>query len=200
MSDPDLLLATRRADDDEAYAALLRAAMRQMQTLAHRMLGRFPRVARWEETDDVVQNAMLRLHRALGTVEPGDIRNVAGLVATQVRRELIDLARHHRGPTSAARHHDTAVIHTADGSHDRIAAAADVDETPDSVDAWARFHATADRLPEMERELFHLVWHLGLSQPEVAAILGESSRTIKRRWKRVKDFLRSHGDMPPLAD
>ena len=178
--------------------ALADAAMRQMQVLAHRMLGRYPVVARWEQTDDVVQNAMLRLQRALAGIEAEDLRNFAGLVATQVLRELIDLARHHRSPASDASRHESAVVlrngavvrHAVDDAVARV-------EEPAEMEAWQRFHAAADALPGPERELFEVVWHLGLTQSQAAEVLGCSLRTVKRRWTETKNRLKaSLGDGP----
>src|SRR5262249_56346137 len=66
---------------------------------ARRMLRRFPAVHRWEQTDDVLQNAQLRLLRALQAVTPDSTRAFFGLAAEQIRRELLDLARRYaRGP------------------------------------------------------------------------------------------------------
>lgn len=177
-----------------------RQAMRQMQVLAHRMLGRYPVVARWEQTDDVVQNAMLRLQRALAGIGAEDVRNFAGLVATQVRRELIDLARHHRSPASDASRHESAVVlrngvavrHTLDDAVARV-------EEPAEMEAWQRFHAAADALPEPERELFQVVWHLGLTQSQAAEVLGCSLRTVKRRWTEVKNRLKASLNDGPEA-
>jgi hypothetical protein len=59
------------------------------------MLRDFPGVHRWEETDDVLQNAQLRLNRALGAAQPPTVAELFRLAAAQVRRELIDLARHY---------------------------------------------------------------------------------------------------------
>ncbi len=41
------------------------AACERLTRLARKMLKDFGRVRRWEETDDVVQNALLRLYRTL---------------------------------------------------------------------------------------------------------------------------------------
>ena len=38
------------------------------------MLRDYPRVGRWEQTDDVLQNALLRLWRALEDVRPATAR------------------------------------------------------------------------------------------------------------------------------
>jgi RNA polymerase sigma-70 factor (ECF subfamily) len=67
----------------------------------------FARLRRWEQTDDVYQGAMLRLYQSLNRMQFESLREFFGLAATQVRRTLIDLARHHFGPEGEARHHDT---------------------------------------------------------------------------------------------
>src|SRR5262245_62555220 len=62
------------------------------------MLRGFPGVRQWEETSDVLQNVLLRLDRALQAVEVPSPRDFLRLATAQIRRELIDLARHHAGP------------------------------------------------------------------------------------------------------
>ena len=56
----------------------------------------FPRLKNWEETDDVLQNAALRLDRALGVVPVASAAEFFRLAATVIRRELLDLARHYQ--------------------------------------------------------------------------------------------------------
>ena len=69
------------------------------------MLGRFPNVRRWADTDDVLQNAQLRLLHALETVRPDSTRRFFGLAAKQIRWELIDLARHFYGAEGIGANH-----------------------------------------------------------------------------------------------
>ena len=45
----------------------------RLRQLAHRMLKNYPRLRRWEQTDDVLQNAMIRLHRSLAEVKPESV-------------------------------------------------------------------------------------------------------------------------------
>lgn len=85
--------AVRRARDE-----IIRHACDRLEKLTRRMLRHYPRLRRWEQTADVFQNALIRLHRSLETVEPESVAQFYGLAATQIRRELIDLARHHFGP------------------------------------------------------------------------------------------------------
>jgi hypothetical protein len=69
------------------------------------MLGRFPTVRRWADTGDVLQSALVRLLGALKQVDVPSTRAFFGLAAEQMRRELLDLARHFHGPHGyGARH------------------------------------------------------------------------------------------------
>ena len=53
-----------RTGDRGARDDLLRGITGRLYPLAQKMLGRFPNVRRWADTDDVLQNAQLRLLRA----------------------------------------------------------------------------------------------------------------------------------------
>lgn len=177
---------TRQAGRD----GLLSFAIEHMRGVAHRMVRGFPGVRRWDETDDVVQGAALRLARTLDCVVPVDARHVLGLIAMQVRRELVDLSRRYGGAESFARHHETNAVRI-DGeirlrSEDLID-----DDTTDlgQTGEWVRFHEAAGSLADEERELFNLVWYLGLDQEQVATTLGCSVRTVARRWDVVKRHL-----------
>jgi DNA-directed RNA polymerase specialized sigma24 family protein len=57
-----------RAGDVSARDELLARASARLTRLTRKMLRDFPGVHRWEETDDVLQNAVVRLCRALGEV------------------------------------------------------------------------------------------------------------------------------------
>ena len=52
-------------------------------------------------------------------------------------------------------------------------------ESPREVEAWTDFHDAADALPDEVREVFHLIWYVGLRQAEAASALGVSERTIR---------------------
>jgi len=154
------------------------------------MVKGFPQVRRWDETDDVVQGAAIRLTRALDSVALVDSRHLFGLIAMQVRRELVDLARRYGGVESFAFHHETNAVDNGGQPRMRSDAAVDTADTdPDSVASWSRFHEAAAALDEDERELFNLVWYLGLTQDQAASALGCSVRTVARRWDVLKRHL-----------
>lgn len=171
--------------DDQAYAELLALAASRLQKLARKMLWDFPRLRRWEQTDDVFQTAALRLHRSLSEVRPESVKEFLGLAATQIRRTLIDLARHHYGPEGQGANHETGTHLETSGKTD----------TPETLAAWAEFHEQVEQLPEPEREVFQLLWYSGITQHEAAELLGISDRTVLRRYYRARLQLRNtfHG-------
>lgn len=177
------------AGDVAAREDLIAWSSERMREIAHRMLRTFPSVRRWEETDDVVQNAALRLDRALRQTIPDDARGLVGLAATQVRRELLDLAKKHRGPESYGANHETNYQRIDGELRAKVEDAAAYADAADTLDRWTRLHGAADALPEEEREVFHMCWYLGLKQEEIAALLDCSVRTVKRRWEAAKEKL-----------
>jgi len=178
--------------DLSAREPILEACDERLRSLAHRLLGGFPAVRRWTDTDDVSQNAALRLYRALGATVPGSVRELMGLMALQIQRELLDLARQHAAPGSYAANHDTNARLGTDGLMFLVdEATAPVSHPGDPLaQRWETFHAAVESLPEDEREVFRLVWYLGLGQEDAAAALGCSSRTVRRRWKDARESIR----------
>jgi RNA polymerase sigma factor (sigma-70 family) len=182
-------LARLAVGDASAREELIAIACERMRGIAHRMLRSFPTVRRWDETDDVVQNAAMRLFRAITQITPRDPRGFIGLAAVQIRRELLDLARKHAGPESYAANHETN-MQRVDGDYlAKVDEAHAQGEPSDRLDRWTRLHEAAAGLPDDERELFHLVWYLGLNQDEASKLLGCSVRTVKRRWDSAKQLL-----------
>src|SRR6516165_2250793 len=144
-----------RGGDESARAALLDCAADRLARLARKMLRGYPGVARWEQGDDVAQNTLIRLDRALRAVTPPTARDFFRLAAAQVRRELIDLARHYQGPLGLGAHHSTQA-----GRRDSAAGASMAPAGPETtydpgrLAAWAEFHAAVAALSEADRELF----------------------------------------------
>jgi RNA polymerase sigma factor (sigma-70 family) len=193
-----------RAGDASARDELLTHACDRLVRLTRKMLRDFPGVQRWEQTDDVLQNATLRLCRALEAVQPPTPVDFFRLAASAIRRELLDLSRRFAGAHGLGANHASVAGSAADGGEMSTRAlgvvAADTTHDQDRLEAWTEFHRHADALPPGERETFDLLYYQGVSQTEAAAILDISERTIKRRWQSAR--LRLHdaleGKMPGL--
>lgn len=191
-----------QSDEEKRHAAreeLIAIAMERMSAVAHRMLRGFPQVRRWEETDDVVQNAALRMHRALSAVAPVDGTHFLGLAILQIRWELMDLARKYASPSSFAANRETNVVRLDGDCVYKVELAEDGGATDaDRAAAWTRFHEHAAALPDEERKVFDLVWYLGARQEEICRLLGASPRTVRRRWASAKQRLASQLGGEPL--
>jgi len=169
-------LATK--GDDSAWEAILLHSCERLRSLASRMMRTNHRIRRWTETDDLLQNSLIRLHRSLNEVRPESPRQFYGLATTHLRRELIDLARKHFGAEGVGANHLT------DGG-----IAADIEPTdaePESIEAWAKFHEQVEALSDTEREVVNLLWYEEMTQPEAAEVLGISLATVKRRWQSAR--------------
>jgi len=163
-----------QAGDESARNELISHSCERLKSLARKMMKPFSRLYRWEETDDVFQDAMLRLHRSLEDVKPESVAQFFALAATQIRRTLLDMARHYYGPEGP-------------GTYDHVNIAGS--DEPANPKEWVGFYEVLDTLPEEERLTVDLLWFEGLTQAEAALALGVSERTIRRRWFSARYLL-----------
>jgi RNA polymerase sigma factor (sigma-70 family) len=181
------LLNLASEGQDAAYKELINLAAERLQRLTATMLRPYPHLRRWEDTSDVFQTAAIRLYQSLSEVRPDSVRSFFGLAATQIRRTLIDLARHHFGPQGQAARHDSdpgaddggGIVENEPAKTDR----------PETLASWAEFHEAVERLADREREVFELVWYGGMSQQEIASLLGISVPTVQRRFRTARRHL-----------
>jgi RNA polymerase sigma factor (sigma-70 family) len=172
---------------EQARHELLNCACERLRRLTGQMLHYFPGVRRWEDTDDVFQNAALRLCAALKQVTPRTVNEFIRLAALQIRRELIDLARHYYGPHGHGAHHlSNEGVSQADESSIRSFGPTDSTYEPSRLAIWSEFHEHVEQLPEGEREVFDLLWYQGLTRTEAATVLGVNERTVLRRWQQAR--------------
>jgi len=187
------------AGDVTARDDLLTATCERLQKLTRKMLGSYPNLRRWEQTDDVLQNASMRLCRAMNDAAPKSPRHYFHLAAVQIRRELIDMSRHHFGPQGPGAHHLSDAggpASSAAPAHERP----DHSSRPSRLAIWGEFHRHVEALPSEEREVFDLIWYQGLSQAEAMSVLNMSERTLQRLWRsaRLKMYDACQGEVPGL--
>jgi RNA polymerase sigma factor (sigma-70 family) len=177
------LLTRIQTGDEAALNELIERATNRLRRLTHKMLGGdFERLRRWEDTDDVFQNAVLRLCRALRESQPETRGQFFQLAALQIRRELHDLARHYFGPQGSGANRVSG-IGLAEGTEP---AAEGSCHDPANLVQWTEFHDHMQKLPVDERVVADLLWYHGMPQEEVAALLEINVRTVQRRWQRIR--------------
>jgi RNA polymerase sigma-70 factor (ECF subfamily) len=181
------LLARANSGEEAAFDVLVLQATDRLRRLVRGQLRKYPHVRRWEETDDVFQAALIRLHRSLSEVRPDSLRGFYGLAATQIRRCLIDLARHYYGAHGIGANHHSVGGGVAGGeAADAVLHRAPAEHPPERLEDWTAFHEAIELLSPDVREVFELVWYGGLTQKDVAEMLGVSDRTIIRRMNMAR--------------
>jgi RNA polymerase sigma-70 factor (ECF subfamily) len=155
--------------------ALLDRSVRRLQLLCgnllHRKYRRLTLPPLNLQTDEMVGAVVERLLKAMRSVRPQTVRQFFGLVNQHMRWELNDLARRLDEQSSAVELREGLVPAPA-SSNSML--------SPDGY----RMLDAIDKLPEEEREAFDLVRIQGLTQAEVAEVLGVSAKTVQRRLNR----------------
>ena len=165
--------------DAAAKAALVRVAEDRLLILTRRMLRDYPRGREYDDTQGIFNEAYLRLHTALDEAKPGTAREFFGLAALAIRRTLLDLVRKFRGRGSVKRNRPGIL----DG---------DVGVTGPEPDRFALsedLFSAIDELPDDLKEVVMLHHFQGLSQGEIADLLGLHEDSVKRRWAKAKIVL-----------
>jgi RNA polymerase sigma-70 factor (ECF subfamily) len=166
--------------DDSARVALIQHGLDRFRRLARHMFRPYADLLSLYETDDVLQQALIRLYKTLDEIKPDDVRALFGLMARQIRWVLLDLGRKHAGKAVGLLAASSDSIEGADMELEDPAG------EPGGLLEWTHFHETIESLPEDPREMFDLLFYEGLSQAEAAEVLNVSIRTIKRRWQAAR--------------
>lgn len=181
-------LEQHHAGDQAARSELIEISMRRLRLLARRIMTDIPSVKRHEDTDDLLQNSLVRLWKCLADTNPKTPIDYFRLAACMMRRELIDLSRHHSGQRSnsvVADPTSDSIVEVA-VSPPQNSAANDDTYDPNTLSQWTEFHEYVERLPEEDRALFDLLWYQGLTMAEASDLLSIPLRTLGRRWKTVR--------------
>ena len=183
-----------RAGDESARQELIQCACGRLERLTRKMLRSWQRVHRWEETGDVMQNALLRLYRSLAETKPARVVDFFRLAALHIRRELHDLAKHYYGPRGIGSQpcHRRMESHAGDESADSMGlGTVRGRRRPGEPGRLGRVPCPGRTVcPKKNATVFDLLWYQELSQAEAAELLGVSERTVKRRWASAR--LRLH--------
>jgi RNA polymerase sigma-70 factor (ECF subfamily) len=133
----------------------------------------------------LVHEAWGRLAGRIGAV---DVVHFKALVATTMRRVLVDHARRKRGP-----------VHGGDVPHVSLTAIGDLgDDQPTGIDVLALDEAL-ERLASVHAEparVVELRFFAGLTHPEIATALATSLSTVEDRWRFARAWLRRALDAP----
>lgn len=164
------------------------ASLERRKRLASQMLSRTDRLRRMVESDDLVQETVLRLRETLENQRPASEEDFWKLANALTYRALSDFARKQFGPLG----HGANTVNLPDSKSGEVVLARAADEHPSprseagAAEAWQGFFQAVEALPEQERAVFDLLWLERLEQKDAAARLNVSDRTVRARWNRVR--------------
>lgn len=170
-------LTRHRAGLAPSHNELFELCEAQLHRLARARLRTFPRVRGCLETADVLNEVLLRLHRALDRgVSPASPLDLIRFCAEVVRRVLLDHLKF-------IRRHRLDEVRSLDAMRDReqFDPCRGTDHPVDS-EVMHGFHNYVDGLGEDDRVLFDLLFYQGLKVSEAAPLLGVPASTLKKRW------------------
>jgi RNA polymerase sigma factor (sigma-70 family) len=155
--------------------ALLEGAVRRLHLLCSTLLYRsYPRLTHPPlnlQADELLGAVTERLLKALREARPQNVRQFFALANQHMRWELNDLARR--------LDERPAPVELIEG-----VVPAPASSTSGLTPNGRRMLEAIDNLPEDEREAFCLVRIQGMTQTEVARLLGVADSTVKRRLER----------------
>jgi len=170
-----------------AREALLKHSQDRLRRMVKQSLRKFPGVIRWEDFDDVLQNVLVRLDKALQELAPPTPADFLALASAHIRWELIDLSRRHSGPEGINSHYLTPAT-DEDGGRRSVEPPAPA-EDPLGLAVWHEFHERIQAMPDGVRRLFDALFYRGLPQAQAAELLGMRVRTLRRRWHEARQTL-----------
>jgi RNA polymerase sigma-70 factor (ECF subfamily) len=162
------------APAEPVIRALLGRAVHRLEMLCRKFLFRsYARLAKPPlnlDADELLSAVVERLIKALREARPKNVRQFFALANQHIRWELNDLAR--RLDKSRPGPLNDELVPAPESSGATLG--------PDAV----RMLDEIEGLPDDEREVFSLVRIQGMSQSDVAKVLGVSAKTVQRRLNR----------------
>jgi RNA polymerase sigma factor (sigma-70 family) len=171
LADVEALLVRLRRGESDARHKLLMRTYERLRKLAAALLSRsFPRLRERHQLESVVHEAWIRLDQALAGTHPATPLDFFRFATHKVRQVLLDMVsradRCHEQPLSA----------------DDSAEPADPSADPAQLACWTEFHERVEHLPAAQREVFELRFYHGLTNRQIAEMLGLAEKPVSRLW------------------
>jgi RNA polymerase sigma-70 factor (ECF subfamily) len=181
----EALIARMRRGDAAAGDELIDCVWQRLERLARKMLGDHPALRRWVQTGDVLDEAAMRLRRSLEKAPPSSALHFFNLATLVIRRELRDLVRHYKNRPVIFPLPPPGEGSDSDGRMG-LEPADETSRDPSRLGSWTELHEAIGRLPDKPRAVCELLWYQGLSQAEVAQVLGVCVKTVKNHWMEAR--------------
>ena len=167
------LLHSARQGNEQAIAEIWPLVYEELRALARRQLGRESANPMLQATA-LVHEAFLKLAGNAATAE--NRAHFVAIAARAMRQVLIDEARRRQ-----AQKRGGGQVHTT--------LCEGVDAVAVNTEELLLLDGALDKLEPRQREIIELRFFGGLSELEVAELLGISDRTVRREWVKARAWL-----------
>jgi len=200
MSDPttvDRVIALAKGGDSDALGSLLEGYRAYLRMLARVQIGR--RLRSKLDDDDLIQEAFLRAHRAIGSFRGTTGEEFLSWLRGILAHVLADQVRRYHGTGQRDPKLERALeIEFERSSEGFVRALAAPSSSPSQKvvrhERAVRLAEAMDRLPPAAREVLVLRHFQDLSFPEIASRMGRTLDGVKNLWIRALARLRREVD------
>jgi RNA polymerase sigma-70 factor (ECF subfamily) len=175
------LIERLRSGDESARREILDRVYHRLQRITAAMFQRdFPRLQARHELNSVVDEAWIRLTRALETTQPASPAEFYGLMFHKVRQVLLDLAS--RQTREDARFLQLKTDSDGQPGGSQIKQIADSTHDPARLAFWTEFHQQVESLPTPQKMVFDFHYLAEIPQVEIARLLDLHPKQVSRLW------------------
>jgi len=179
--------------DDSAFEELYSDFENRFRRFSSGLLRADPAVARWEQTDDLIQDVSFRLMKGLKEVKPKSQSEYDALIYRHIRWQIKDLYRRHK-----QRIHKHASSPSDRLLVDLVPAQTETGNSVLSIGDWSEFHLAVEKLPVELLDVLERHHYGKLTYAEIGEELGISVKTVDRRLRAAK--LKLHDILADKSD
>ena len=150
----------------------------------------------WEQTDDVLQQSLVTLHRTLANIQPPTVRDFlrsGGTTHSPHARTSSDITFGHTDMAQIISATTPPIPSTSAALLETLCAQGTPHELLEEAERWERLHAEIERLNDEEREIIELLWFHELTKPKRLKLPGFPSERCNVAWVQAR--LRLHAAM-----
>lgn len=177
------LIAQLKSGDSSARDELLKIASEQLYRHAsNRLRHKYSRVGRFQDTGDVMQEALIKLNQALKSVDLSDAKHFFCLSAKQINWVLLNMQERHDKSGVFGRGHQTNPGAGVSGTAHADLVEGLADTTASAKQREQREHLLSgiEKLKPELRDAMLLRTIYEMTPDEIAAVLGVTRRSVDR--------------------
>lgn len=200
IDEVQLCIIRLKEGDQSAESDLVRLTSDRILQMTKRQKGKFFRINRWDQTEDISQDVSIRLLKELQNIKLESLEHYFNIVAGKIRQVLLDRNRKYKRREGLAGYQTQQVNQDDASSAPPKYEVGGVTHEPSRIAEWGEFQETLRSLSDRSQQVLDLLFICNLTQNDAAQVMGISTRHVKRLFRDAKLELaeRMGGDLPDL--